>query len=347
MEADENEISKDIATCGGADPGAEVAPPGRGQNHHFAPCFYLRRWARGRQARLCEFSVQYGAVRPRWTSPRGTGYVPLLYGLGEGPAGERDRLETEFYRPVDTRAADALAAIEAGADDELEPSLRTAWSRFMMSLMMRMPADVELLTASYRVEFANLTPEQKRQWAAKRKPDWPATMTEALAQLSEDEAGDQAKELATRLMENKKITVAMSTMHWRALDVSTARNALVTSDRPLRLSGKLREERTELVLPIGPGRLFVAGYDRRRVDGIAARGADRLVARSNRAVAAAADSYGWASDAQALEFMQRHLGRSRPKSQLEQLVEYMKRKRTGTGDLPSGSAVAAAIRAVV
>lgn len=57
----------------------------RGQDHHFMPCFHLDRWARGKQRRLCEFKVRHELVRPRWTSPSGTGYVTLLYGLAEGP----------------------------------------------------------------------------------------------------------------------------------------------------------------------------------------------------------------------------------------------------------------------
>lgn len=299
------------------------------QDHHFAPCFYLRRWSSSSRKILCEFSVPHDVVKPRRTSPSGTGYVTLLYGLDEEGLAERNRLETDFYRPVDTRAADALAAIEGGVDNAIAPVLRTAWTRFMMSLMMRMPADMATLARSYRVEFAHLTPWQKRRWAEVRRPGWPAKMSEAIERLTPGEAADQAKELATRLMENERITAALAAMHWRALDVSPAAHPLLTSDRPLRLSGILRDPRTELVLPIGPHRLFVAGHDRRHVDGIAARGADRLVARSNRAVVEAADDYVWGVDDGQLDFVRRHFGRNRPKSQLERLVEHMESKRGG------------------
>lgn len=228
---------------------------------------------------------------------------------------------------MDTRAADALAAIESG--DDPAPELRQAWSRFLMSLMMRMPADMDLLARSYLVEFANLTPEQKRAWAEVRRPEWPATMSEALDSLTEGEAADQSKELVTRLMENRRITDALSDMHWRAIDTSAARHPLMTSDRPLRLTGMLRDRRTELSLPLGPNRLFVAGHNRRHVDAIAARGPEELATRSNRAVVKAADDYVWAADDGQLDFVQRRLGTKRPKSQLAQLVEYMERKRTG------------------
>lgn len=328
-------MSDSVAPDGGKNFG-ETRHAGRGQDHHFAPCFYLGRWACGRQHRLCEFKVRHQLVRPRWTSPSGTGYVTLLYGLTEGSEKDRNRLETESYKPVDTRAADALVAIEAG--DELSSPLRRAWSRFLMSLMMRMPADMDLLARSYRLEFANLTPEQKRKWAVVRKPEWPATMSEAIDSLTEGEAADQSKELVTRLMENQRITEALSDMHWRVIDTSSARHPLLTSDRPLRLTGMLRERRTEVTLPIGPRRLFVAGHDRQRVDAIAARRTDDLAARSNRAVVEAADDYVWASDDEQLAFVRRRFGTSRPKSKLMQLIEYMERKRRGGVETGRGSA---------
>jgi len=177
-----------------------------GQDHHFIPCFYSKRWALS-AGQLCEFSRPFTVVKPRRTSPRGTGYVTGGYALKDVAPGQVNRLEEQFYKPVDTRAADALALIEAGiANGDWLPRLREAWTRFVFSLLLRMPEDMAILEASYTREFALLTEQQERDYAARRLPSWPRTMAAALAALSIEEVAGQSKELATRLMQNTRIS---------------------------------------------------------------------------------------------------------------------------------------------
>ncbi len=265
-------------------------------------------------------------MKPRRTSTKGTGYVPRLYAIDEET--HSNRLEEEFYKPVDTRAADSLVLLESGiANEAWPPRLRLAWARFVMTLLMRMPEDMALMEASYRKEFAYLTEEQEREWTARRKPNWPVTLEAALAALDVKAAAGQAKEVATRLMQNDRITTGVIAMHWRALDVSPAREVLLTSDRPVQLEGKLGDDRTQLVLPIGPDRLFIAGGSRRHADRIAARTPDQLVARSNRDVTEAAHQYVYGVDDGALDFVRRHFRQRRPKTLLEQVVAQVAAKR--------------------
>src|SRR3984885_6657161 len=70
------------------------------QHHHYIPVFYLKQWANGRK-RLIEFSRQGPAriVKPRPTSPKGTGYMPGLYALDDIDPYVVNAVETLYMKP--------------------------------------------------------------------------------------------------------------------------------------------------------------------------------------------------------------------------------------------------------
>lgn len=270
-------------------------------------------------------------VKPRRTSPKGTGYVLGGYALNDVAPDQVNRLEEQFYKPVDTRAADALALIESGIDNgDWPPRLREAWTRFVFSLLLRMPEDMAILEASYTRELACLTEQQERDYAARRLPGWPPTMAAALAALNIAEVAGQSKELATRLMQNARVSEKISAMHWASIDTSSAARRLLTSDRPVQLNGQLGDDRTILILPVGPDRLFVAGWSALQVEAIRERGGDRLVSRSNQVVSQAANKFVYGVDDSMLEFVRRHFRRARPKPLAQQLIEHVAARR-GSG----------------
>src|SRR5258708_33202485 len=123
--------------------------------HLFLPQFYQRRWV-GPDGRLCRFSKPYGdLIVAKRVSPKGTGGQDRLYSLTGAPADQAQRIETGFMHPVDTLASDALNMLENG-DPRLkhEAKYRSAWSRFVMSLMMRTPEDIARLQRAVREAWA-------------------------------------------------------------------------------------------------------------------------------------------------------------------------------------------------
>jgi hypothetical protein len=79
------------------------------QKHHYIPVFYLRQWATSARSTLIEFSQQGPArlVKPRPTSPKGTGYVRGLYSLEGLDAHVLNAVEDQFLKPSDGLAAEA------------------------------------------------------------------------------------------------------------------------------------------------------------------------------------------------------------------------------------------------
>lgn len=81
--------------------------------HHYLPVFYLARWA-GPDGRLCRFHRPYRAVVVSRLTPEHTGYEERLYSLEGGPAGQEQRIETDFMNAlVDSPAAPVLEKLIA------------------------------------------------------------------------------------------------------------------------------------------------------------------------------------------------------------------------------------------
>src|SRR4051794_13646690 len=84
-------------------------PPYR---HHYIPKFYLRRWA-GPDGKICQFSRPHRVVVPLRCHPAATGYLDRAYELQGFAPLLAQQVETEFFKPVDSWASDALMNLEA------------------------------------------------------------------------------------------------------------------------------------------------------------------------------------------------------------------------------------------
>ena len=111
--------------------------------HHYIPIFYLKQWARDNKGRLCEFSEPYDRVKPRMTHPRGTGYVDGLNTVEGLPPAEARFLEDVFFQIADDAAAQALKMLLSPSPWNFTTKMRSGWSRFIMSLMVRNPESVQ------------------------------------------------------------------------------------------------------------------------------------------------------------------------------------------------------------
>ena len=115
--------------------------------HHYIPAFYLKQWA-GTDGRLCEMSRPYDVVKPKQVHPDGTGYARGLYTLQGLPPEAANVVETRFLKDADNLGAVALRAFVENRD--LDLALRTAWSRFTISLLLRNPEAVEEMKTRLR-----------------------------------------------------------------------------------------------------------------------------------------------------------------------------------------------------
>jgi len=144
-------------------------------HHHYIPAFYLKQWARD-DGRLCEFSKPHDRVKPRRTHPDGTAYLDGLNTVEGLPPAEAQYLEKVFFQMADDTAAQALSILLSPQPWHFKPKVRSGWSRFIMSLMVRSPEALEKYRAVAAAVFKETLPRIEATCAKERSPKDPPTM---------------------------------------------------------------------------------------------------------------------------------------------------------------------------
>ena len=67
------------------------------------------------------------------------------------------QVETHFFRPLDSTASDALRLLESVPNDDWSARLRSAWTKFLISLELRCPEDVSAFRKLWAADMAKTT----------------------------------------------------------------------------------------------------------------------------------------------------------------------------------------------
>ncbi|MDQ0318973.1 hypothetical protein QO002_001111 [Pararhizobium capsulatum DSM 1112] len=129
--------------------------------HHYIPAFYLSRWAVS--GKVTEFAKVYGGrVVSKGKAPEATGFQERLYEMrGHNPA-HAQQFEEHYFKPVDTMAADALEMLyRHGHNAPWTAKSRTAWTRFVLSLLLRCPEYIETFRDWWHDDFGRTAPRPK------------------------------------------------------------------------------------------------------------------------------------------------------------------------------------------
>jgi len=292
--------------------------------HHHLPVFYLDRWT-GEDGQLCQFSRPHEEIVPLRRHPEQTGFVPRLYQMPGLPPEDAQQIERKFMQPLDTMAADALVMLEMN-DPRItkEAKPRSAWTRFIMSLLMRTPEDIAALKSGVAEEWLKSVPSLQEKYAAKKGKDDPKTVQEWLDQQAPDEIECWAMVLAPKLMNHEKLGNLINNMRWLVVSITSDAGEFLTSDRPVLMTATLTEKCAYIMLPIGPKALFVAVNDVETQKAIEARDPAERVEVVNRFVAGHAVKYVYGCDDSALEYVRANMGRYPERSLLECLAAIRK-----------------------
>jgi hypothetical protein len=292
------------------------------KKHHFIPVFYLKRWTLNGE--LVEFSKPYlNKVMPIRRSPDGTGYVHRLYEMRGVAEEQKQNFEELFMKPVDSRAADALATLEnKGA---WSPATRSGWSRFIMSLLLRTPEDMDVIKTAVTLEYMQTTPEEEAKYQSVRPVGAPETMREFIRQVIDQQSIDlPALRIAKKLIDHENIGSIINSMRWSVLEVPNSAPELLTSDRPVLMSAMLSEFDAYIMMPIGPRRLFVAVRNIDTERRVFSQPIRQLVKNANKLVVKHAVRYVFSTSDSSLAFVQKHMGTSIQVSLLERLARRRK-----------------------
>ena len=141
-------------------------------------------------------------------------------------------------KSVDTDASEALQLIETGDPKiDSDPKHRSAWSLFLITLMTRMPEDVDTLGKILDDDWERDLPKVRQTNADKRKPDDPPTLEEFIEQKDPDHMARWKMNALPVLMNHEKIGQSLNDMRWFVVTMAADAPPLLSSDRPLFVSG--------------------------------------------------------------------------------------------------------------
>jgi hypothetical protein len=222
-----------------------------------------------------------GRVVPRRTHPNATGFQKVLYRTDGVSAEYEQHLQLNVMKPLDTAAERALRKILSGDSTHWNSEERSAWARYILSLMFRNPYVVQALKTHVREMH--------------------------LGRTDPTAAEIGATNLLIDIIDNDQLGPTIFDMHWSRVPLKRSKFSLLNSDRPLVRPRGLYDPRGYILLPIAPDMLFLAANDISLARNIF-EGNHTLAAKQvNKAVVSQAREFVWGVDDRQLPFVQKHM----------------------------------------
>ena len=158
--------------------------------------------------------------------------------------------------------------------------LRSAWTRFILTLLLRMPEDVialKGLAESYLIHGDDIEIKYRQL----RSNDDPTSWTKWLETNAPNVIESAKFRIARSLMNHEKIGTDINNLTWSLVNTNQCRFEMLTSDRPVTMSSNMALEDAFILVPVGPRRFFLAC---RKGPSIDAKMAESVVTNSNKYV---------------------------------------------------------------
>ncbi len=237
---------------------------------------------------------------------------------------------------VDNHAAEALKLLETDAPKiNGDQKHKSAWSLFLLSLLMRTPEDVAALVGIWDDDWERDLPVLREQYEKKKKPGETRSLEEFIAQEDPDVKAKWAMSELPDLIDHQGIGQLLNNMHWFVITTKADVPRLLTSDRPLFVSGKLGAPDCYLTLPIAPDRLFVAVPSQDAEAAFRAQPQQELIEATNVRTAEHAVKYVYGNDNAMLKFVDKYISSARQPSYFENVRKLRKERHASrTADNP-------------
>jgi hypothetical protein len=266
------------------------------RKHHYIPVFYLKQWA-GADRRVCEYRrVMPGKIVTRRAFPTGTGYMQDLYRVDGVPDQVSQAVEREFMHMVDTQANYALQKLIRGDSEPWDGKMRSARTRFLLSLRFRNPESVSTIKSQMVAVWEATLENMRVNYDTARYPGDPPTFKEFLARTEPGVPSKAALHLLQEIIDNPRVGPTIHDMRWSRASMAASRISLLASDRPLDMPHSLGDGNAYIALPIGPKMLFIAAHNDAYERHIAAADPTEIVKNVNQAVVHQARQFVWGLD---------------------------------------------------
>jgi hypothetical protein len=219
-----------------------------GEKHHYIPKFYLKQWT-GIDRRLCEYSRPFDQMKTYRRYPSETGYEYGLTTLTTYPDPVSEIVERKLMQAIDSSAANALRFLLANNVAGLDANGRSAWARFIFSLMRRTPEALRDIHERLRRSFLEIyrsTPLPHNVSEEEQEADLLARVEQRKALLLQD--------LVNSYLNGPRLI----NMRWTVAHFTNTRDKLLTSDRPFVMTNGIAYPNSHIVIPISPTQCFYA-----------------------------------------------------------------------------------------
>jgi hypothetical protein len=277
--------------------------------HHYLPVFYLSRWSQpDPDGKVIRYYRPHRAVVASPIAPKNTGYEHGLYRLEGYEPEAQNIIEKKFMASVvDDPAARALDTLIERDNSKLTPELRQAWTRFVMSLLVRNPEKVEHITnqADHVLRQSLLT--DPKEYEAVRSADDPSTLVEWVEQKDPQIWSNFGKEMLPGIITHQPTRDEIIRMRWWTIDIADGFPDLLTCDRPVYMSHGVMDERCFIALPLSPRFVFIATRSQSTFDSVLSRGIKAVTKSINEIMVAQAEKYVYGAHDRHLRFVENRL----------------------------------------
>lgn len=278
-------------------------------NQHYVPEFLLREWA-AQDKKLTHFSRRFdGAMIEGRCGPKGAGYKEHLYSLHVPNAKKDTQLERNFFGPlVDDPAAPVHKRLLAGDVESLTDQEVSAWSRFLVAQIVRVPSMVSYFLEAGRAMMLSdvddaLTPAEIAAELNGR----------SLREYLETDGAWRLDNASTRalqvIIETPQLNEVFHHAIWATIEFAGAKSTLLIGDRPLIYEGQMADDFLFL-LPISPATIFVAARSRETIENLSSADEGEVLLSLNKATVSLADQYVYSVDGAQRELIDAHLRKS-------------------------------------
>jgi len=266
--------------------------------HHYIPVFYLKEWA-GSDGTVTAFNRPHGnkvVATPK--PPTHTGYVRGLYWLdGAADIDVANRVETLVMGRIDHNAAIAHQYIMRDDVKGLPAPVKLAWTRFIVGLLIRSPANI----ANVYNKMINPTASERKQIGK--------ILGKGLRyeDISKDDMKRFALYTIARLTQNPELEAVINKMRWVMYDLPLPELRFFTSDRPVIMTNAIGVKGGHIALPVSPRKLFLAFADQDIENETKSRSPWDIADTVNERVLRSAITFAWGTNSCRLPYVQEHL----------------------------------------
>jgi hypothetical protein len=274
------------------------------RDHHYIPVFYLKQWCE-LDKKLVEYTVKHGHFIAKPVGPKGTGFQTDLYAFPELPPETAQHMEDEFLKAVDNTASLALQKLLT-EDHHWTSKLRSGWSRFLISLIIRHPDIMRELRAGAVACWKRTGPSSQARYEELKEPYLPPTFDEYVSSVDPLIPIKVALNAIIKAFDSQRLGTQINRMHWAVIDLSKASHQLVTSERPAQYQNLARETGF-IAVPIGPTKLFITANSPQSISSVRAKKSEHVVKEVNRGVVSRARRFVFAHDQSQADFVKKYI----------------------------------------